>query len=62
MTAIFNAIQFGLVTIATYAIVSLPQVRNMRVAGRRLWIVAYLQKGAKTLTSPLPVAPEAASR
>ncbi len=62
MTAIFNAIQFGLVTFATYAIVSLPQVRNMRVAGRRLWIVAYLQKGEKTLTSPLSVAPEAASR
>ncbi len=50
MTAIFNAIQFGLVLIATYAIVSLPQVSNLRVAGRRLWIVTYLQKKEQTVT------------
>ena len=50
MTAIFNAIQFGLVLIATYAIVSLPQVSNLRVAGRRLWIVNYLQKKEQTVT------------
>lgn len=60
-TAVFNALQFALVSAATYVIVSLPQVRNMRVAGRRLWIVTYLQKKEQPVTLPLPVARGAAS-
>jgi riboflavin transporter FmnP len=44
MTAVFNALQFLFVSVASYGIVSLPQVQNTRVAGRRLWILTYLQK------------------
>jgi len=43
LTAVFNALQFALVSLISYGIVSLPQVRSLRVAGRGLWIVSYLQ-------------------
>ncbi len=44
MTAVFNALQFGFVSVVSYGIVNLPQVRNVRAAGRKLWIATYLQK------------------
>ena len=50
MTAVFNALQFVFVSAASYGIVSLPQVRNTRVAGRRLWIITYLQKREQLVT------------
>ncbi len=50
MTAVFNALQFLFVSVASYGIVSLPQVQNTRVAGRRLWILTYLQKKDNPVT------------
>jgi riboflavin transporter FmnP len=50
MTAVFNALQFLFVSVASYAIVSLPQVSNTRVAGRKLWILTYLQKNEQKTT------------
>jgi len=44
MTAVFNVLQFALVSAVSYGIVNLPQVRNVRAAGRTLWIANYLQK------------------
>jgi len=44
MTAVFNALQFAFVSVVSYGIVKLPQVQNTRAAGRRPWIVTYLQK------------------
>lgn len=44
MTAVFNALQFAFVSIVSYGIVSLPQVQSTRAAGRKPWIVTYLQK------------------
>jgi riboflavin transporter FmnP len=44
VTAIFNALQLLFAAGISYAIVRLPQVRTLRVAGRRLWIVRYIQK------------------
>jgi riboflavin transporter FmnP len=52
MTAVFNALQFGFVSIVSYGIVSLPQIRSMRVAGRKLWIATYLEKRESPVTLP----------
>jgi len=46
MTAVFNALQFAFVSAVAYGIVNLPQVRNTRAAGKRLWILTYLQPRA----------------
>ncbi|MGD0638517.1 MAG: hypothetical protein ABSA72_10815 [Nitrososphaerales archaeon] len=43
MTGVFNALQFAFVSVVSYGVVSLPQVQNTRAAGRRLWILTYLQ-------------------
>jgi hypothetical protein len=43
-TAIFNALQLLFVSVVSYLIVRLPQVRSTRAAGRKPWIVTYLQR------------------
>jgi riboflavin transporter len=43
VTAVFNTLQLALVFAVTVIIVRLPQVRSLRIAGRSLWIVSYIQ-------------------
>jgi len=50
MTGVFNALQFAFVSVVSYGIVSLPQVQNTRAAGRRLWILTYLQSKDQKVT------------
>ena len=50
MTGVFNALQFAFVSVVSYGIVSLPQVQNTRAAGRRLWILNYLQSKDQQVT------------
>jgi riboflavin transporter FmnP len=50
MTGVFNALQFAFVSVVSYGIVSLPQVQNTRAAGRRLWILNYLQSKNQKIT------------
>jgi len=42
-TAVFNVLQLAFVLIVSYLIVRLPQMRSTKAAGRRLWIVSYIQ-------------------
>ena len=41
VTAAFNALQLLFACGVSFAIVRLPQLKNLRVAGRSLWIVSY---------------------
>jgi riboflavin transporter FmnP len=43
-TAIFNALQLLFVLVVSYLIIRLPQMRSTKAAGRRLWIVSYIQR------------------
>jgi len=44
VTAIFNALQLLFAGGVAFAIVRLPQVRNLRAAGRGLWISSYIRR------------------
>ena len=59
MTAVFNALQFLFVSVVSYVIVRLPQVRNTRVAGRRLWIINL---SPEARTRPVTLSQSAARR
>lgn len=59
-TAIFNAIQLVLVLIVSYAVVGLPQIRSLRIAGRRPWIFVRLDAG-RSSTLSRSGSPEAAA-
>ncbi len=43
-TAVFNILQLLLVLVISYLIVRLPQIQSAKTAGRRLWIVSYIQR------------------
>jgi riboflavin transporter FmnP len=43
-TAVFNVLQLAFVMIVSYLIVRLPQMRSTKAAGRRLWIVSYIER------------------
>jgi riboflavin transporter FmnP len=55
LTAVFNALQLLLVSSVSYLVIRLPQVQGTRPAGRRPWIVGYLQH------SPSPPTPASSS-
>jgi riboflavin transporter FmnP len=44
VTAVFNALQLLFAAGVSFAIVRLPQIRNIRASGRSLWISRYIQK------------------
>jgi riboflavin transporter len=56
LTAVFNVIQLLVVSSIAYLVIRLPQVQGTRPAGRRPWIVGYLQH------SPNPSAPSPPDR
>ncbi len=43
LTAVFNVLQLLLASAVSYLVIRLPQVQGTRPAGRRPWIVGYLQ-------------------
>lgn len=43
VTAIFNVLQLAFVIAVTYFVIRLPQVQSIRLAGKNLWIVRYVQ-------------------
>ena len=43
MTAVFNVLQLGFVSLVTYVIMRLPQIQSARVSGKSPWIVSYIQ-------------------
>ena len=42
-TAVFNILQLIFVLVVSYLIIRLPQIQSAKMAGRRLWIVSYVQ-------------------
>jgi riboflavin transporter FmnP len=55
-TAVFNALQLIMVSVVTYLLFRLPQIRSTRAAGRRPWLLSYLE-GRRRLTSARQASP-----
>jgi len=50
LTAVFNVLQLLFASFVTYLVIRLPQVQGTRPAGRKPWIVGYMQHGNESPT------------
>lgn len=53
LTAVFNVLQLLFVSSISYLVIRLPQVQGTRAAGRRPWIVGYMQHSDGGKTDPV---------